>query len=460
MTTTARKRARTIGAAVALSAMSALPLTARAADLIEVYRDAQAYDAAYAAARAARDAGREKLAQGRALLLPTLGLNANTTHTDLDARYDPSPLVPPVDNRRFKSSGYALTLTQPLYRSQNYLQYSQADYAVQQSEAAFAAAGQDLVLRAAQTYFDVLAAQDALTLVRAQKSAIAEQLAQAKQNFEVGTATITDTHEAQARYDLINAQEIAVQNDLEVRRRVLAQLTGKSYDALAPLRDRLSLPTPAPDELARWIDLGQNQSYAVLAQQAQVELQALEVKRNRAGHYPTLDFVASYGDVDQTGAILAPISGRIVTGTVGLQLNLPLYAGGAIDSRTREAQALLEKARADLENVRRNQALAVQQSFLGVISGTNQVRALEQAQTSSESALASNKLGYEVGVRVNIDVLNAQQQLYSTRRDLATARYNAILNGLRLKAAVGALGAEDVVEVNGALAPAAAPLTR
>ena len=434
---------------------------APAADLLEVYRDAKGYDAGYAAARALHEAGREKLAQGRAQILPSVNLSANATRTNLDARYDPSPLVPRIDQRHFDTNGYALTLTQPLFRRQNFIQYSQADYLLQQSEAAFGSAGQDLILRTSQAYFDVLASQDALTLVRAQKAAIAQQLAQAKQNFEVGTATITDTHEAQARYDLIAAQEIAAQNDFEVRSRILTQIAGKTYGALEPLREKLLLPAPNADELPRWLDLGENQSFAVLTQRAQVELQTLEVKRNSAGHYPTLDFVASYGDVDQTGAILAPISGRITTGTVGLQFNLPLYAGGIVASRTREAAALLDKARADLDNVRRSQALAVQQSFLGVISGINQVRALEQAQTSSESALASNRLGYDVGVRVNIDVLNAQQQLYSTRRDLATARYNTIMNQLRLRASVGALGEEDVVEINGALsAPTPEPLTR
>jgi outer membrane protein len=446
---------------VLLATALAFSTAAQAADLLEVYRDAKAYDAGYAAARASREAGREKLAQGRAQILPSVNLSANATRTDLDARYDPSPLVPRTDQRHFDNNGYALTLTQPLFRRQNSIQYSQADYLVEQSEAAFGAASQDLILRVSQAYFDVLASGDALTLVRAQKEAIAQQLARAKQNFEVGTATITDTHEAQARYDLVAAQEIAAQNDVEVRSRILAQLTGKSYNALQPLRDALALPAPNSDELQRWLDLGENQSFAVRIQRAQVELQTLELKRNRAGHYPTLDFVASYGDVDQTGAILAPISGRVTTGTVGLQFNLPLYAGGVVASRTREAAALLDKARADLDNVRRSQSLAVQQSFLGVISGINQVHALEQAQTSSESALASNKLGYDVGVRVNIDVLNAQQQLYSTRRDLATARYNTIMNQLRLKGSVGALGEEDVVEINGALsAPALSRFTR
>ncbi|MFL6623106.1 MAG: TolC family outer membrane protein [Sulfurifustis sp.] len=444
---------RSLIAAIAAAALHSG--SAGAADLLEVYNDAKAHDAAYAAARAAREAGQEKLAQGRAGILPTLNLSAATSRTSLDARYDPPfvPLVPPIDRRHFVASGYALMFTQPLFRRQNFIEYTEADYLVQQSEAAFGAAGQDLILRVAQTYFEVLAAADSLALVQAQKAAIAEQLAQAKKNFEVGTTTITDTHEAQARYDLITAQEITAQSELDLRRRALTQLTGKTYDKLQPLRDGLTLTGPNPDKLESWLTLGENQSYAVVAQQAQVELQALEVKRNNAGHYPTLDFVAAYGSVDQTGTVLTAVGSRASTGIVGLQFNLPLYSGGAVSSRTREAAALLERARADLDNVRRQQALAVQQFFVGVASGINQVRALEQAQISSETALASNRLGYEVGVRVNIDLLNAQQQVYSTRRELAAARYNVILNQLRLKAAVGALGEPDLEEVDRALTP-------
>src|SRR5438477_9931073 len=225
--------------AVTLMFTLALSAPISAADLLEVYRDAKAYDATYAAALAARDAGREKLDQGRALILPPLNVSANAARTNLDAHYDPSPLVPPIDRRRFENNGYSLTLTQPIFRRQNFIQYSQADYLVQQSEAVFAGAGQDLILRVAQAYFDVLAAQDTLTLVRAQKAAITEQLAQAKQKFEVVTATITDTHEAQARRDLINSQGSAVQSDLEMKQRTLVQLTGKSYATLDPLRETL-----------------------------------------------------------------------------------------------------------------------------------------------------------------------------------------------------------------------------
>jgi len=379
-----------------------------AADLLEVYRDAAGYDAQFAAARAANTAAQEKLAQGRALVLPSVTLSAGASRSTLDVDLDTTP-TPINDKRDFDTNSYTLSLVQPLYRKQNSVQYDQAGFQVRQADAAFAAARQDLILRVAQAYFDVLAAQDGLTLIRGQKAAIAERLAQAKRSFEVGAATITDTHEAQARYDLAQAQEITAQNTLEIAKRALQQLTGKTYEALQPLREKTVLATLKPSELPTWVDLGQKQSYAVRAQEAFVESQSLEVDRNRAGSYPTIDFVASYSGVDQSGTVLTSIGSRLTLGTIGVQLNMPLYTGGAVTSRTRESTALLEKARADLSAVRRQQALAVEQSFLNVISGVNQVSALEQALTSSESALASNKLGYDVGVRINIDVLNAQQ---------------------------------------------------
>jgi outer membrane protein len=442
----------------ALLSLAALALVrpAPAADLLQVYRDAAAYDAQFAAARSQLDAVRQKVPEARSALLPSLTLSAGVSHTKLDARYDEPfpPLLPARDSRDFGTSEYRLQLAQPLLRRQSYIRYDQADYLVQRAEAAFDAARQDLILRAAQAYFDVLDAQDALRLARAQKAAIAEQLAQAKQRFQVGTATIIDTREAQARYDLVAAQQITIQNDLNIKRRVLYQLTGKDYGELPPLREKLSLQAPAADAMQSWVDIGERQGFPVLAQQAQLEFQALEVKRNRADHYPTLDFVASYDRTDAGGSTVIPVGSRLTTGIIGLQFKLPLYAGGATLARTREAAALLDKARADLENVRRQQALAVQRSFLNEISSFNQVQALEQALVSSQSALASNKLGYQVGVRINIDVLNAQQQVYSTQRELLAARYSTILNQLRLQAAVGGLDENDVEQVNRALAPA------
>jgi outer membrane protein len=427
-------------------------LPAAAEDLLQVYRDAQRYDAVYAAARFSLEAGRERIPQARALLLPTLNLTANAAAQRIELESS-NQFLSPDFVRSPTTSGYTFTLSQPVFRPQNLAQRDQADYQVRQAEATFAQASQDLAVRAGQAYFDVLTAQDTLALVGAQKAAISEQLAQAKRNFEVGTATITDTHEAQARYDLIIAQEIAAQNDLENKRRALQLVTGKEYTQLKPLRTEIRLPPPVPNDMQSWVDLAEKQSYPVLIQQALADVAQLETKRASAGHMPTLDLVGTYGTTRDTGSLQSGVGRDITTSQLSLQLAVPLYQGGSISSREREAAANYLKARQDLENARRTAALTTRQTYLAVINGIAQVGALEQALTSSQSALDSNRLGYEVGVRINIDVLNAQQQLFSTRRDLAVARYNAILNQLRLKAAAGSLREEDLEEVNRALLP-------
>ena len=435
-----------------LLAVTFLALPAAAQDLQQVYRDAKSYDAQYAAARHALQAGLEKLPQGRALILPTLNLSGNATNTRTETEPHNSALGA-ATLRDARSYGYSLSFSQPIYRKQNSLQYDQAEFQVKQAEATFAQAGQDLVVRVAQAYFDVLAAQDTLALVQAQKIAIGEQLAQARRNFEVGTATITDTHEAQARFDLSSAQEIAAQSDLETKRGALQQITGKEYAALKPLRPQVKLSPPNPLRMQTWVDLAEKQAYPVQIQESATEIANLEARRNSAGHYPTVDFVASYGWTSQTASQLSAVPSNVTSGVFGVQLGLPIYQGGAISSREREAAANYEKSKQDLENARRSTALSARQSYLAVTNGIAQVGALEQALVSSQSALDSNKLGYEVGVRINIDVLNAQQQLFSTRRDLAVARYNTITSHLKLKAAAGSLREEDLEEVNRALAP-------
>jgi len=437
-------------AAVLVSAAFSAPAAAQG--LMQVYQDAKAHDAQFAAARHALTASLEKLPQGRALTLPTLNLTANTTYTRIDSEPRDGVLPAPFV-RDVRAFGYTLSFSQPIYRRQNTIQYNQAGFQVKQAEAAFGLASQDLIIRTAQAYFDVLASQDKLALVRAQKTAIAEQLAQAKRNFEVGTATITDTHEAQARFDLSAAQEIAAQNDLDNKRRVLQQITGKEYAVLKQLRPQVKLTPPNPASMQSWVELAEKQSYTVQAQEALTEIASLEAKRNAAAHHPTVDLVASYGYNSQTGSSLSALGTNVNTGVLGVQFALPLYAGGALNSREREAAANYEKSKQDLENARRTVALTARQLYLAVLNGVAEVGALEQALVSSQSALDFNKLGYEVGVRINIDVLNAQQQLFSTRRDLAVARYNTITGHLRLKSAAGSLKEEDLDEVDRALEP-------
>jgi outer membrane protein len=420
---------------------------AHGADLMAVYRDALAYDAQYAGARAAVEAGREKLPQGRSGLLPTIGLGASTTWNDIDTTRRISGAT--ETNSRYNSNGWTVTLTQPLFRWQNWVAYTQSELAVMQAEAQFGLARQELIVRAAQAYFDVLLAQDTLATAKAQKVAIAEQLESAKRNFEVGTATITDSHEAQARYDLTSAQEIAADNDLTVKRQVLRSVIGKEPEGLKNLKPGVQMARPQPDDINKWVEMAESASASVQIYQALFEIATREVEKQRAGHYPTLDLVATNGRSGAGGGTTGGFDSK--SSTIGLQLSIPIFAGGAVMSKDREAVSLKEKAGADLENARRTAALNARQAYLGVSSGLAQVKAYEAALTSSQSALDSNKLGYEVGVRINIDVLNAQSQLFDTRQKLAKARLDTLAALLKLKASAGSLGEDDVAAINALL---------
>jgi outer membrane protein len=296
----------------------------------------------------------------------------------------------------------------------------------------------------------VLLARANLSTIRSQKSAVAEQLEQAKRNFIVGTATITDSREAQARYDLVVAQELGAENDLEVRMRALEQIVGKPVGELAGLSLPVTLNPPDPVDMNTWVEQAYQSSLQVALAQQSLEIAAREVDRTQAGHYPTLDAV---GSLSQNYASGSPqgIESDVRALVVGVRLNIPLYQGGAIDSQVREAVANQEKARQDVENARRSVALQTRQAYLGVTSGLGQVKALEQAVASTQLQLESTKLGQEVGVRTAVDVLNADQQLAAARRDFAQAIYNTILNQLKLKAAVGKLTEADLADVNSLL---------
>lgn len=432
-----------------LATLLAAAGSAQAADLLETFRAAQANDPVFAAARAARQAGLEKLPQGRSLLLPSLNLSANSTLNDQTVQYR-GAFPFPAGNQRYNSHGYSVNLTQPLFRQQNWLAYTESELQVAQAEAQFMFAGQDLILRVAQAYFDVLIAQDSVQLAEAQKTAITEQLEQAKRNFEVGSATITDTHEAQARYDLTSAQEIAAQNNLEIKRRLLQQLINAMPKELKPLGKEFKLEAPQPADMEKWVGDAELNNPQLAIAKAAAEIADKEVARNRGGHYPTVDLVANYAENYANGGSFG-VGSDSRNKSVGVQLNLPLFQGGAVNSRWREAEANRDRAKEELENARRTVATQTRQAYLGVVSGIAQVKALQQALTSSESVLEASKLGQEVGVRTNLDVLNAQQQLYATRRDLYQAEYNYLVSHLRLKAAVGSLGEEDVGRVNRAL---------
>jgi outer membrane protein len=314
-------------------------------------------------------------------------------------------------------------------------------------------AEQDLIVRTAQAYFDVLAAQDALSTTRASKAATAEQLASAKRNFEVGTATITDTREAQARFDLDIAREIAAANDLQAKRIALDTLVGRTGVGPRPVAVPVVLPPVLPADPEVWVTTADARHPTIRRAQAGLEVATLEIARAKAAESPTLDAVASVG--------LAKFAGRYPNGTpgsptrtasIGVQFNLPLYTGGATGNRIQETLSLEEKARNDLAAARRGVAQGTRVAYFGVLSGAAQVKALEAAESSNKLALEATQLGYKVGVRVNLDVLNAQTQLFQTQRDLARARYDVLLGGLKLQQASGQLDVGDVDAVNALLA--------
>ncbi len=409
---------------------------ANAADLLQVYKQALQNDAQYASARAALSAGREKVVQGRSQLMPSVVLSGSNTHQNYEQN-TARGYTGPSGNQ----NSYTLSLSQPLFEPARWDQYEQSKLSVALSEIQFAQAQQDLMLRVAQAYFDVLTAQDALEAVKAQKVATSEQLASAKRNFEVGTQTITDTHEAQARYDLIVAQEFAAESDLQIKRTALLQIIGQDPGNLATLRGKVTIQQPQPAKIEDWVLAAEKQNFSVQSADIGLNVARLDIKRNRAGHYPTVDLVASRA---QQRGVLSDSNNT----TIGVQWSVPLFTGFAVDSKVRESIALEDKARNDLEAARRSASQGARQAFLGVSSGLAQVKALEAAEVSSQSALESNKLGYQVGVRINIDVLNAQQQVYSTRKDLSKARNDTLVNALRLKAAAGTLKEDDLVQVN------------
>jgi outer membrane protein len=426
------------------SLMLLLPLSVAAQQgLLQSWREALASDPSYAAARFQLEATREKVPQARASAwLPNINGTVNLTHNDNSTRTGTTT----IESDR-TSSGYGLNLTQPLWRPQALQALEQAKLSLIAAETQFNSARQDLALRLAQAYFDVLIAQDTLEVIRAQKKAVAEQLASAKRNFEVGTATITDTNEAQARYDLVVAQEIAADNDVEIKRTGLQQITGKPALELLPLRRNVALPAPLPSQQNEWVNAAESNNLAVRLAQTNTEIAQRESSKAKAGHLPGLDLVASH---NQTRKPQAGIE-RSSNNSVGVQLTVPLFAGFATQSRVRETLALEQQASQSLEAARRTAAQSARQSFNGVTSGLAQVKALEAAEVSSQTSLDSTLLGYRVGVRVNVDVLNAQQQLFQTRRDLSKARYDTLLASLRLKAATGALEEPDLQAIDALL---------
>ncbi len=424
--------------------LSCLGLTAQAQSLAELFEAAKAYDASFLSARSQFEASQARAEQAKAGVRPTVGLSGGANWTNTDSSVN-------AMDRTTNSQNVAVAGSYPLFRPANQIALEQADRSLVAAAAQLQVAEQELIVRTAQAYFDVLAAQDNLTFVQAQKTAVSEQLAAAKRNFEVGTATITDTREAQARFDLVSAQEIAAENDLRVKKLALDQLVGKPGTAPWRLATSAPLPDTQPADVGAWVGRAEAEHPAIRQAATGLEIAQLETRKAETGRKPTLDAVAQYqiGRGPTTGVPLSYV--RNNNATIGVQFNLPLYTGNAVENRVKETLALEEKARTDLEAVRRGIAHATRAAFFGVVSGQGQVKALEAAEASSQSALDANRLGYQVGVRINIDVLNAQSQLFQTKASLAKARYDVLVGGLRLKQASGVLQASDLQPINALL---------
>ena len=437
-------------------------------DLLTLYRQAALSDPVFNAAKYSYLAGKEKLWQGFSVLTPQIAAVGSETKNNLTKKGE--------SEVQLKSRAWSVRLTQPLFNWDKWEQFRQGDLNASIAEAQYAAAEQDLVLRVTEAYFNVLNAQDTLNLARNKKTLIKEQLEQAKRNFEVGTATITDTHEAQSRYDLVVAQELVAESDLLIKRSALEQLTGASIGNLKSLSSQAKIEIIAKErkvklknnqkpskvnietavavqpnqDIQGWIKQAEDVSYSIIASKLAYEVAQKDTNRAIAGHAPSIDLIAQRGYNDtESGGIGVNYKGYASQATI--QVTIPLFSGGYTQSVVREKSALASKALADYENTRRSVAQATRQAYLGFTSGLAQVKAYEAAEISALSALDSNKLGYEVGVRINIDVLNAQDTLFTTRRDLAKSRYDTILNGLKLKAQAAVLSDEDLQAVNALL---------
>jgi len=419
---------------------------AQAENLLDIYRLAQQNDLTLVQAEANYQANLERGAQGTGQLLPSVAFNAAHFSVSQDIQQP----APPHAND-YDSDAYILQLTQPLYRKSSFAAYAQGKAIASQAEAEVAIARGDMMLRSVQTYFDVLSAEDTLAFARTEKAAIEGQLHLAERNFAVGNATVVDVHEARARHDLAVAQEVSADNDLQAKREALTVLVNASPAKLATLRPNLPLQRPEPPDVEAWNKTAQEKNPLILAQERAVKVATEEVEKNRGGHYPTLDLVASHG-YNKNANIFSPTIYEYTTNQVGVQLQVPLYAGGITQSRVREAEARRDQARAAYDQAKRTVTRQIRETYLAITGGIARVQALEQAQASSKKALESTLIGYESGVRTGVDVLNAQRDLYRTQRDLSQARYAYLLSQLRLKFVAGTMSEADLGNLNALLA--------
>ena len=433
--------------AATLFASAALLLgstTSYAEDLLEIYRFSQESDPQLRAAEAGNKAVQEVRAQSRAALLPQLNLSADVTQSSSDVMESNNPLSPAAEDT-YTSNGYNVSLRQSIYHHDYYVQLRQSDARIAQSNAEYEGAKQGLILRAAEAYFNLLAAQDSLTTAEATKRAISQQLRQTQQRFEVGLSAITDVHEAQAAYDSAVAAEIAAQSQVDNARENLREIIGREPVVLAVLKDEVPLLPPEPADVDQWVETAQQKNLLLLAAEAAARAAREELNRRQAGHYPTLDLVASHNYSDTTDY---EFGSKRADNSVGVQLNVPIYSGGLTTAQTREARALYTQAQETLEQQRRATVRETRNAYLGVTTGISQVLARKQALASAQTALEATQAGFEVGTRTIVDVLDAQRTRYTAQSEYLRARYDYLISTLRLKQAAGLLSVTDITQIN------------
>gem|GEM_PF-1797104 len=428
-------------------------LPSQAQTLMDVYQKARTNDAQYAAARKSYEAALEKLPQSIAGLLPSVNVVANRNHQIGEASFSSTPYV----GRDIRVWNWTAQLTQPLIRWGNWANISQANAQVEQAKEQLALAEQGLIVRAAQAYFDVQVAMQNVQVADAQLAAVNEQLILAERTFEVGMGTITDVHEAKAKQALSLAQRVTSLNDLTTKQSELERVVGE-FMPLTVMQLIQNLPPVHAHELPDWLTAAVANSPQVRIQQAALEVARHEVSKSMSAHAPTLDILANRAANFSSGTLSSPadLSTRVNSHQTGLQLTIPLFSGGATHSKVRESVALAEKAKDELTGAQRNASSQVRQAFAGVVNGQAQVEALEAAVVAGRNAVESNKIGFQIGTRINPDVLNAEQQLYTTLRDLSKARVDAVMQGLKLKAATGSLAADDLLVLERMMVPVTA----
>ena len=441
-----------VAAGVAL-VVGGIGLPAGAMDLRQAYDAAYANDASIRASRAGAQASRERLPQAQAQRLPNVSLNAGRNYNDLTSKTR-SFLGQPVttESQYYYSGSQTLSVRQPLYRPYIAALVRQAQAQANDADASLEKDEQSLVVRVGEAYFDALLARDQLSLVGAQKATYTTQLDAAKKSLAAGSGTRTDIDEAQARLDLTLAQELEAQQNVEFTRRRLETLTGQSLDTLASLDvERFTPSAPVPAGVEAWIERAEQASPELESLRAQLEAARQEIDKAEAGHKPTLDVVAQWARSSSDS--VTNVNSRYDNKTIGLQLSVPLYSGGYVNSTVRQAVAAHERAREVLEATRRDLGVRVHREFRGMTEGVLRIGALEQAVRSAEQAVLSNRKSFEAGSRTTLDVLNAEQQKTAALRDLAQARYVYLVSRLRLLSLAGEDRQSSVAQVNAWLKP-------